>query len=413
MYEYLNFKKYDMIDGNFTINSSPKVLIWDNFQLKNIGGPMGYCYNIHEFLKKHPNNQIAFLSDYFKNKTQVTTTNKKTSKIRAFLSNIKALYNYLFIKNRCKLSIPENLNLNEFDYIHFHWSTDILATEKLLVNFKGKKILTSHCPCPLTDELVSNNPIWWKWFRYFLLKRESSAFNKVDYIMFPCFEAREPYEKNSLLKKCFEKNAAKFFYVPSAIMDCSFDEEKIQKFRDLGIPDNAFVITYFGRHNEIKGYDILKEVGMKLLKKYDNLYFLCAGVGPVLPLKHPRWIELGFINNTQELLSQSDLYILPNRETYFDLVVLEILHSSTNLLLSNTGGNKYFQLLDKNDTNGIVFFDIDNFDDIVSLVQKFIEEKNIDKVAYQEKGKCNRKLFEKMFTMDKFIERYIYAINNL
>ena len=42
MYEYLNFKKYDMIDGNFTISSSPKVLIWDNFQLKNIGGPMGY-----------------------------------------------------------------------------------------------------------------------------------------------------------------------------------------------------------------------------------------------------------------------------------------------------------------------------------------------------------------------------------
>lgn len=92
-------------------------------------------------------------------------------------------------------------------------------------------------------------------------------------------------------------------------------------------------------------------------------------------MKHPRWIELGFIYNTQELLSQSDLYILPNRETYFDLVVLEILRSSTNLLLSNTGGNKYFQLLDKNDTNGIVFFDIDNFDDIVSLVQKFIEEK--------------------------------------
>ena len=157
-----------MIDGNFTISSSPKVLIWDNFQLKNIGGPMGYCYNIHEFLKKHPNNQIAFLSDYFKNKTQVTTTNKKTSKIRAFLSNIKALYNYLFIKNRCKLSIPEDLNLNEFDYIHFHWSTDILATEKLLENFKGKKILTSHCPCPLTDELVSNNPFWWKWFRYYI-----------------------------------------------------------------------------------------------------------------------------------------------------------------------------------------------------------------------------------------------------
>lgn len=96
MYEYLNFKKYDMIDGNFTINSSPKVLIWDNFQLKNIGGPMGYCYNIHEFLKKHPNNQIAFLSDYFKNKTQVTTTNKKQVKYVPFFLILR-LYIIIFL----------------------------------------------------------------------------------------------------------------------------------------------------------------------------------------------------------------------------------------------------------------------------------------------------------------------------
>lgn len=49
-----------MIDGNFTISSSPKVLIWDNFPLKNIGGPMGYCYNIHEFLKNIPIIRLLF-----------------------------------------------------------------------------------------------------------------------------------------------------------------------------------------------------------------------------------------------------------------------------------------------------------------------------------------------------------------
>ena len=42
-----------------------KVLIWDSFPLKNIGGPFGYCYNLHEFLKEHPTDQITFLSDIY------------------------------------------------------------------------------------------------------------------------------------------------------------------------------------------------------------------------------------------------------------------------------------------------------------------------------------------------------------
>lgn len=37
-----------------------KVLIWDDFPMSNIGGPMGYCYNIHEYLKDHPTKQITF-----------------------------------------------------------------------------------------------------------------------------------------------------------------------------------------------------------------------------------------------------------------------------------------------------------------------------------------------------------------
>ena len=36
-----------------------KVLIWDDFPMSNIGGPMGYCYNIHEYLKDHPKKQLT------------------------------------------------------------------------------------------------------------------------------------------------------------------------------------------------------------------------------------------------------------------------------------------------------------------------------------------------------------------
>lgn len=36
-----------------------KILIWDKqLPLENMGGPSGYLYNIHEFLKEHPSEQI-------------------------------------------------------------------------------------------------------------------------------------------------------------------------------------------------------------------------------------------------------------------------------------------------------------------------------------------------------------------
>ena len=392
-----------------------KVLIWDTFPLSNSGGPNGYLYNIHEYLRKYPTNQITFLSDILGQQSKLPENSevKKRNRTAIFVF-LRIIFNYCWrVYRLCDVIIPSSIDLNEYDFIHVHSINQVLGLRKKYPSYHGKIIVTSHCPCLWIDEMLTILPRWAKYLRPFAVLNECASYDAADYIMFPCKDAREPYEKDERVRKCFRKNEGKFFYVPSSILDLKIDETKIQKFEDLGIPKGAFVITYFGRHNEIKGYDILKKVGEALLDKHPNLYFLCAGRGPIEPLKHSRWIELGFINNANELLHQSDLYILPNRETYFDLVVLEILRSSTRLIFSDTGGNKFFKALQPEEISELKYFDIGKLDDLLLLVEGAIKEKELSVDNYKQKGSLNRQLFLKYFTIETYIDNYIRQINGL
>lgn len=391
-----------------------KVLIWYLQELQNTGGPTGYLYNIHEYLKTHPTDQIVFLTDIIKPHPYGSGGSaRKLPFLKRIMSDIRGIINFswLFYHPAC----PDlgNLNIDEYDYVHLHKVTEYFRFKKQFPRYKGKVILTNHCPCSWTDETLTSYDNWISFIRPIGIYNECKAYMGADYLMFPCKDAREPYEHDVSIKSVFSKNENKFFYVPSSILDISIDTEKMQKYSEIGIPENSFVITYFGRHNSIKGYDTLKKLGSVLLDKYPNLYILCAGRGEIEPLQHQRWIELGFINNTNELLLQSDLYISANKETYFDLVVLEILRSGTKLILSETGGNKYFKTLPTEEVIGIDFYKETDFDQLVGLVEDSIEMKGTSPAEYRRLCVSNRNLFLKYFTIDQYVNGYLDAINNL
>lgn len=410
-----------------------KVLIWDDFPLKNMGGPMGYCFQIHEYLKEHPTEQITFLSDLLPENEKTVWDfdyvpsehiGKKYDILKRlhiykpyiFLADLKnSLRSFYFNRYRkgCK-QIPTSIDLNKYDFIHFHWVWHLSMFKYAHPEYNGKLILTSHSPSPISEEVFANLEPWKKkLFWNIEFSNECKTYDKADYIIFPCEGAREPYEKYPKMKSTMHRNNHKFIYNPSAILDLQVDESKMQRYSELGIPSDAFAITYFGRHISVKGYDVLKQVGTALLDKYPNLYFLCAGRGEISPLQHPRWKELGFINNANELLSQSSLYILPNRETYFDLVTLEILRAGIPVLLSNTGGNRFFHHYRVDETMGMKFFDIDDIDSLITLVEEMIRIKMSDNSLYCRMKQANRVLFVNNFTIDKFVGRYIEAINSL
>lgn len=393
-----------------------KVLIWYNWTLKNTGGPKGYLYNIREALRSNKDYNIVFLSDIitpFEEKNKSVNT-KKHKFIYDFLRDLKHIYTLCWGYFHHKpLQLPNGFRINEYDFVHVHSIYDVFTFRTTFPNYKGKVILTTHCPCPWTDEMLSHEDKFVNLFRPFILYWECKAYKKADYLMFPCKDARDPYEKEPRIKKLFTNNEDKFFYVPSAIMDIKINKSSMQTFKDIGIPDGSFVISYFGRHNRIKGYDILKQVGQALLEKYPNLYFICGGRGDITPLRHKRWIELGFINNTHELLLQTDLYISANRETYFDLIILEILRSGTKLILSETGGNKFFKCLPAEQKDGLLFYKDENLQELIELVESCIKKKTESSSMYERDCMANRNLYLQKFTLDTYLKRYTDEINSL
>ncbi len=411
-----------------------KVLIWDMFELRNTGGPSGYLYNIHEYLKTHPNGSIYFLSDLMpvsdpgaqsnniKNEDKNKPKEKKSiwqitlSRLNRFpkiKSIVTKTIDYTYRLYHLKwTSVEPSINLNEFDFIHFHFLIHVKQFKNTYPNYRGKTIVTSHTPCPWTYETIDADPSI-RYLRSIMIRQECRLYRTADYLMFPCKQAKEPYEHNRHIKSTLNRMESRTFYVPTSIIHYPENSLEIPKRSKFNIPESAFIVAFFGRHSLIKGYDILKKIAEDAFEKIPNLYFLCAGGGDIEPMDHPRWIELGYISNVKEIMQICDMYVLPNRETYFDLVVLECLRAGLPLSVSNTGGNKYFKTLASNETQGISYFDISRPEEAVNQIEHFYTLKKTDGKTYNNLRDSNVTLYNNHFTLGKYIKSYIDSLTSI
>ena len=105
-------------------------------------------------------------------------------------------------------------------------------------------------------------------------------------------------------------------------------------------------------------------------------------------------------------MNASDVVVIPNRNTYFDLVILEALSLGKIVITSNTGGNIDIA----KDTEALVLFDNKKenslFEAIVSIIDMSVNErKKLEKAAL-----C---FYEKNCTERIFANNYIKIINDL
>lgn len=397
-----------------------KVLIWDaRIPLKNCGGPSGYLFQIKVQLLDEPNDQIYFLSDYLPIIEEPLSDKYKTVSNISNFSNFFRVIRHIFSVYRLThhpfpKELLDNINLNEFTHIHFHVSLDYYNARHLLRKYQGVIILTSHSPEPISSEIVN------KWFpkvnfisklsRKSIKKAENWAFCHAGKILFPVEEAVESYSKDEVFNDILRKRKSDLIYCPTAILPKILDVNYIDNLRQYyDIPQEAFLISYVGRHNAIKGYDILQQIALKILNKYPNAYFIIAGgKGPISELKHERWIEVGWTDKANEIISASDMFILPNRDTYFDLVALEVLRTGTPMLMSLTGGNRYFKNKYPNHS-GLKFFNINNLDTAIIAIEDFQNDKN-NKDYWDNLRLSNIKLWKSDFTLNKYISNYLKVI---
>lgn len=394
-----------------------KVLIYfDKNKLKPVGGPAGYLYNLEEELKKEQIDYIEFLNDSkVKNFSKVKNLYKKMPKFvqnNKFVQKIKKdRYVYKLVKDiTSDCERKSSIDLNEYDIIHFHSTLDMYKVKDSLDNYKGIVLLTSHSPEALHLELIDtidekNKKIYEEEIKKFV-KMDEYAFDRADYIHFPTKDSEECYYNTwEEYKSIKERNKNKYLYLPTGINEVKINCEKEKYRKKYNIPDDAFVISYVGRHNEVKGYAQLKKIAEELLKNENNIYFLIGGKEePLKGLSNDHWIEVGWTDQPHDLINSSDMFILPNKETYFDLILLEVLSIGKVVLMTNTGGNKFF----KNFAEKSLFYY--DFEDINKAME---EINNIKNMNIEELEKINKKLFKENFTIEKFANGYVSMINSI
>lgn len=388
-----------------------KVLIYlYKNRLAPVGGQYGYNYNVYTVLEKNGIKNIDFLET---EKGNATSINQKVNKIqnKTLLKLVKILKsivrNYMRLYGRTHKAV---VDFNNYDIVHFHNVSDMYSCKDSLEKYKGKVILTSHAPNrPSLSVFQMLSPFeqkYMKWFYKRMFDMDVYAFNRADYIVFPCPEAEEPYYNNWDYYKEFKKsNSHKYIYIPTGINPCSPKVGKSEVRQRYGIPEEAFVFCYVGRHNEIKGYDTLKELGLELLKD-KNVYFLVAGKEePIKGLEHGRWIEVGWTNDPHSIICASDVFILPNRETYFDLIMLELISLGAIVLCSHTGGNKFFE---KYEPNGIIQYSTKQ--EAIVKAQELMKLTNDDKKKLQN---YNVKMYKEYFTSEVFTSAYLEFLDKI
>lgn len=360
---------------------------WPISKLEPIGGPSGYLYYLSLGLKENNITDIDFLP------AKTKTYDKKTKKLlMPFFFPCKIMSALLFPKG--------NKEIHKYDIVHFHNTHDLFVNRKEIKKFKGKVILTCHAPEPRFLEILHSvsffERIIFFWAYLFLPQIDKQAFAICDRLVFPCKEALEPYHRWNYFKNKIE-SSGKIDYVLSGCAKI-IAEENIDKYRNSVADKDDFLVCYVGRHNKIKGYDDLKLFASKILASDKKVSFVLCGVGSSRPLDHPKWHEIGWTKESKSYIKASDLFILPNRSTYFDLVLLEVLSQGKIVLISETGGNRFFKTFEN---VGIFFYNNEH-----EFMKNFNYIKGLSSEERRRLENANKELFNNMFSTKVFASNY-------
>lgn len=167
------------------------------------------------------------------------------------------------------------------------------------------------------------------------------------------------------------------------------------------------VISFMGRHNHVKGYDIFCDALLDIMKERDDIAVLVAGSEEMeIPLpKCANWLELGWFDRPGEVLKAADVFVLPNRLTYYDIVLLQAMSLKTSIIASATGGNVSVYEL----TGGAISL----FDGTADGLKENLRRSFRDEPEFIAAKIKLSSAYEEHFTPAKFAARYADQIHNI
>jgi glycosyltransferase involved in cell wall biosynthesis len=211
----------------------------------------------------------------------------------------------------------------DYPWIWFHDCMTMAACLDLLP--AGQKvILQSHCP-----QLPSEEEAGWSrgeddvaWVR----RAERDAFSRADVCVLPNEHSRDIYAP-----------------LLSATSRVEYLLSGCRPMTPRCVPplDPQYIYyLYLGRRLEIKGFDLVLEAFQRAHGENSRLRLLIVGGGA--PVEMPGVIDIGRSEEPASWLAACDYLVCGNRQSYFDLSIMEALSLGTPLIMTNTGGHRYF-----------------------------------------------------------------------
>ena len=205
-----------------------------------------------------------------------------------------------------------------------------------------------------------------------------------------------------ILKAISKKEFSSFFRI--------IDEKIIQVSNPILLPElenkietgnKKFIVLYFGKLNQVKGVDLIPQIGEKVYAKDGEIQIVVAGDGPLREsLQGDNIVVLNHQNNIYRLLRKADVVLLPYRgETCCGHSQIEAMAMGKPVIIKATVSNRlwFTHLYD------IFFVENGTPDSFAEAILKLKENPEL-----REKiGRNARKTIEQYWDMKKFAKEFI------
>ncbi|MEX0685275.1 MAG: N-acetyl-alpha-D-glucosaminyl L-malate synthase BshA [Balneolales bacterium] len=135
--------------------------------------------------------------------------------------------------------------------------------------------------------------------------------------------------------------------IPNFVDTTRFDKTQKDHFKKALCPNNEKVVTHVSNFRKVKRVNDVVSVFHKVIESGINAKLLLVGDGPERPNAETKCRELGVCEHVrflgkqekiEEILSISDLFLIPSGSETFGLAALEAMSCSVPVISSNIGG---------------------------------------------------------------------------
>jgi glycosyltransferase involved in cell wall biosynthesis len=390
-------------------------------RLRPGGGPAGYLCNLAEVLKSSGRDSsmigIATLAD----------REKRMSLVMRSVREIRRL----FVSLRPDAGLNHELdkwNGGKVDYdtaaMEQILSSRIVISHSLVFTISylryprrpaGQRLYVfNHSPIDTTSETIED----WTFklnrqvseldqYRARLTEIELGVYEAADGVIAPCRESLDGYfAGHPAARERFDRvlSSKELHEIPTGVPELMCPDGWMSRKRELF--GDKTVVGYFGRYHPQKGFDIFCEL-VRLFRDNKKFHFVSAGKSFLdAPTDLANYADFGMLDKQTKLpehMRMCDVVVVPNRNTYFDLVSLEAMSLGLPVVTSATGGNIFLG----RKSPGVLLIERLN---AVSLREAILARSSD---SFEKLGTLNRKAYEEEFSLDRFVDRHIRLADEL